>query len=128
MTGRPSVYSPEIEDKICDLIVTGKSLREICAAVDMPCRDTVYAWMGTNKAFSDRYARCIEDRAEFLANEIVGIADNEDGDPQRDRLRIDVRKWTASKLFPKKYSDKIEADLNLKGSIIIQASPLDEKL
>ena len=30
----------------------------------------------------------------------------------RARLRIDARKWLASKLAPKKYSDKIDATLS----------------
>lgn len=130
MTGRPSLYTPELEKQICDLIADGKSLREICRADEMPSRDTIYGWMGTNKAFSDRYERAVEDRAEKLAEDILAIADDdaddigfkegEDADGQgakpfikieniqRARLKVDARKWIASKLFPKKYGDKIQ--------------------
>lgn len=134
MTGRPSDYSPELEIKICDLIAEGKSLREICRADDMPSRETVYAWMGKNQAFSDRYARAVEDRAEKLAEDIIAIADDSANDygfkegetkegtsatpvflaenVQRSKLRVDARKWTASKLFPKKYGDKIQNEVS----------------
>ncbi len=105
--GRPSDYTPEIETAICDAIASGKSLREICKADDMPGRETVYGWMGKNQAFADRYTRAVEDRAEKLAEELIDIADEKSGDPARDRLRVDARKWVASKLFPKKYGDKV---------------------
>ena len=135
--GRPSDYTPEIEAKICELIADGKSLREICRADEMPSRETVYAWMAKNQAFSDRYARAVEDRAEKLAEEILEIADddsgdfgfkkvrNEDGESaevfidkdniQRARLKVDSRKWIASKLFPKKYGDKVQNEVTGEG-------------
>lgn len=135
MIGRPSIYTPELETKICDLIAEGKSLREICRADDMPSRDTIYAWMATNKAFSYRYEKSVEDRAEKLAEDILAIADDDTGDIgyregegededgqkakpfikieniQRARLKVDARKWIASKLFPKKYGDKIQNEV-----------------
>lgn len=39
---------------------------------------------------------------------MLDIADNGEGDPKRDRLRVDTRKWLASKLKPKKYGDKVD--------------------
>ena len=32
---------------------------------------------------------------------------------QRDKLRVETRKWFLSKLHPKKYGDKTEVDLNV---------------
>jgi hypothetical protein len=34
-----------------------------------------------------------------------------DGDPVRDRLRVDTRKWLLSKALPKIYGDKVEHQL-----------------
>lgn len=42
-------------------------------------------------------------------NELLGIADTEP-DPQRARVQIDTRKWIMSKLMPKKFGDKIQAE------------------
>lgn len=58
-------------------------------------------------------------RAEFYADEIVDIADNE-LDPQRARNRIDARKWYASRLQPNKYGDRI--DLNVTQTLDISAA------
>lgn len=108
----------------------------------MPARDTVYAWMAVNQAFADRYARAVEDRAELLADEIVSIADDaandygfkegEDKDGagakpvflsenvQRSKLRVDARKWVASKLFPRKYGEKVQNEVTGEGGKAIE--------
>jgi hypothetical protein len=69
--------------------------------------------------FRRQYAHARECQADFYAEQIVDIADGKDklevteGEPvlvrdhNRDRLRIDARKWFASKLAPKKYGDKV---------------------
>jgi hypothetical protein len=72
---------------------------------------------------SKRYARACELRADLMADDIIDIADNtgddiitlQDGREvanheviNRDRLRVDSRKWLLSKLQPKKYGDKID--------------------
>ncbi len=129
--GRPSDYTPEMDDKICELIASGKSLSEICAVDGMPHRDTVYTWMGANKAFADRYRSSFEARGELLGLEIVQISDEAAIDPttektQAAKLRCDARKWVASKLYPHKFGDKVSADVKVTGQIIIQSTPTDE--
>lgn len=129
MTGRPSEFSADVADLICERIADGESLRYICRADDMPAKSTVFKWLADIKGFSDQYARAREEQAETLADEIVGISDdgtndyitktNADGSTyeqvnsehiQRSRLRVEARKWVASKLKPKKYGDKILAE------------------
>ncbi len=72
-----------------------------------------------------RYARACEIRAEVMANEMLEIADNFEHDViktdgievvdhaviNRDRLRVDSRKWLLAKLHPKKYGEKISQEL-----------------
>ncbi len=121
--GRPSGYSEELAAKICEKIVLGLSLRKICEAADMPAISSIFKWMGENKAFSEQYARAKEEQAELLADEIIQIADDGKNDTYldeegrkkvdhdvvaRSRLRVDARKWVASKLKPKKFGDKLQ--------------------
>ncbi len=54
-----------------------------------------------------RYARAREEQADFYADEIITIADTEP-DAAIARVRIDARKWTASKLRPKVYGDRVQ--------------------
>ncbi len=53
-----------------------------------------------------QYARAREEQADFYADEIVTIADTEP-DAATARVRVDARKWVASKLKPKRYGDKL---------------------
>lgn len=104
-------YSKEqkaaIYGKVCTAIAGGQSLRKICEAKDMPSIDTVRVWLIEDAEFSAQYARAREEQADYYADEIVTIADTEE-DPNRARVRIDARKWTAGKLKPKVYGDKVD--------------------
>jgi hypothetical protein len=121
--GRPSSYTPEIADAICECLVNGESLRRICDRDGMPHPSTLCRWLEGNPAFREQYARARELQADILAAETLSIADtteegviikiDKDGNElteRRDmtehrRLKIDARKWYASKLAPKKYGD-----------------------
>jgi hypothetical protein len=130
--GRPSIFTQDIADRICDEIATSsKGLKTICDAPGMPSVRTVLSWLSDGdkedgkpefKQFLHNYARAREAQADFLADEIIEISEHTKEDHtaftgqnvvQRDKLRIEARKWVASKLKPKKYGDKL--DLNHEG-------------
>ena len=119
--GRPSGYSEDLADTICQEIMAGKSLRLICAMEGMPAASTVYAWLGQYPVFQDMYARAREVQADVLADEILEIADS-DLDPNRARVMIDARKWLAGKLRPKKYGDRVELDHKVDGTQPMQVT------
>jgi hypothetical protein len=121
MVGRHSTFSPEIADTICEQLAEGHSLRRICATKDLPHIATVFRWLEQNAAFREQYARARELQADTLADEILDIADDGRNDKTvdengievidhdviaRSRLRVDARKWIASKLKPKVYSER----------------------
>ena len=107
-SGRPSMYTPEIAAEICRRMEAGESLRSICRSKDMPDEATVRLWARENReGFYPQYARAMETRMEGLADEILEIADDKSGDPARDRLRLESRKWLMSKIAPKRWGDKI---------------------
>lgn len=126
MTGRPSSFTQEYADSICEHIAGGKSLVSWCKQDESrPSYTSVMRWLEANAAFRESYARARMDQADFLAEEIVQIADDglndtyTDGEGNertnqdviaRSRLRVDARKWYASKLAPKKYGDKIQTE------------------
>lgn len=73
---------------------------------------TFHAWIARDEKLRQRYASAKQEQAQMLVDEIVSISDERSGDTltkvNRDRLRVDTRKWLASKLFPKMYGDKVE--------------------
>ena len=125
--GRGTTYSEETGNKICEIIASSnKSLTTISKELNIPY-GTIREWIRSNETFSINYARAKEDQADFLAEEILTIADDHTRDIQiieiapgvktesvdheviqRSKLRVDSRKWLASKLRPKKYGDKMD--------------------
>jgi hypothetical protein len=106
--GRPSDYSDETADMICEAIASGGALYKMCQErKDWPCEKTVYLWLDKYPYFLQKYARARERQADRRCDEIITIAD-EATDAGLARLRVDARKWQASKLAPKKYGDKLE--------------------
>jgi hypothetical protein len=105
--GRPSVYSEDLADEICNRIAEGGmrgSLRKVCEAPDMPGRSTILGWLRTDPAFRRRYELACEFRDDGVADEVVEIADaTTAATVQRARLQIDVRKWWLAKVAPRKY-------------------------
>ena len=118
--GRPSSYSQDKAAEICARLVEGESLKSICRDPLMPDIKTVYLWMAQNETFLHQYAKAKEDQADTMQEEILDIADTEPTQVVDDkgiaridaghvnwmRLRIDSRKWIASKLKPKKYGER----------------------
>ena len=125
--GRPCEYTQEIADRICAELAQGTSLRTVCKADDMPSCVTVFAWMRRFPEFLKQYETAKAESADYLVEEMLDIADDgtndwmekygKDGESigwalngehvQRSRLRVDTRKWAASKLKPKKYGERI---------------------
>lgn len=110
--GRPSKFTKALGERICEAMVTRneldqpQSLRDVCKQPGMPAESTVYAWLLRHTAFQEMYVRARETIAEMNANDIVCISDT-DPDPQSARVRIEARKWFASKIAPKKYGEKL---------------------
>lgn len=144
---RPSDYTLEIAMTICERLVEGESLRAICREDAMPGLSTVFRWLESHEPFREQYARAREMQAEGFADELTEIADDARNDWMeralkggetekvidsehitRSRLRVDTRKWIASKLLPKKYGDKLETTHQGPGGGPIVISNTDAEL
>ena len=107
--GRPDEYSEEKGKEICKMIESGLTLTSICNLPDMPHISTIYDWQDAHPEFAESYARARSRQADTLASKVLDEAMSSH-DAQIGRLRIDALKWTASKLSPKKYGDKVEVE------------------
>ena len=81
--GRPSDYSEEFADLICSKIANGQGLVKICKEEGMPARSTVMLWIFKNKSFSDKYAQARESQADYYFEEMLEIADGDEGDARQ---------------------------------------------
>ena len=118
-------YSTEMAALICDRIVEGASLRQICQDTNMPARSTIFVWLDQHEEFARSYTLARQIQIEDLMDESLEIADDSSNDwingegpdgkryrvfnpdsIQRSKLRLAARKWLISKLMPKRYSWK----------------------
>ena len=145
------MYSEALALAICNHIANCVSLRAIAAMEGMPTVTTIMNWLAdeTKPEFLEQYARAREAQADKMAEDILAIADEEctmvradkhgtkddDGEGNtevvfdatavaRNKLRVDARKWLASKMAPKKYGDKVQAELTGAGggAIAVQST------
>lgn len=119
-TGRPSKYTEELADRMMIEIAAGMSVRALCEDLDWtPDKKTFYTWMYKHPEFLHKYESAKAAQAQWAAELIEEIADNATAETiQVDKLRADVRKWTASRLLPKKYGDKQTIDHQTQGEKI----------
>lgn len=120
------MFTTELASTICERISDGATQRELCSSDDMPGRSTLQRWIRDNEAFRSQYARAMEARADYWAEELLEIADDGRNDwmtrtygdqeidvpnPEviaRSKLRIETRKWLMGKAAPKKYGEKVD--------------------
>jgi len=115
--GRDSEYTPEMGDRICELIATkgddGKVRKLAVVAEELGISErSIYRWLARNEEFSQKYTRARETRADIMAEEIIEIADTVD-DPHLGRLRMDARKWLAGKYNRGMYGDKVDSNITV---------------
>ena len=147
--GRPTTYTPELADRICELVATNTCGIDTLTATypEFPDEAVIRLWRFKNESFSRKYAQAKMFQAELLAEQIHKISNSpimyhdaegnervDSGSVALARLRVDSIKWHASKLAPKIYGDRqtIETTTNtdnekLKEELSILRSRLDEK-
>lgn len=109
--------------RICEEMIGGKSLAKVCELDGMPSVRAVLYWRAKIPEFDKMYRIAQQERAEAYIEEIIDIADDgsadfvEDAEGRRrpdtehinrSRLKVDTRKWIASKMMPRLYGDKID--------------------
>ncbi len=124
----------KIAEDMCEIISTSdRGLKSIAKEFNIS-HSLILKWIRDNESFRDKYARAKQDQADLLAEQILEISDDSSKDLKgideygnriedkefvnRSRLRIDARKWIASKLAPKKYGEKL--DLNHSGELEVK--------
>ena len=130
------MYTQEEKDErfeeVCRRIEQGEPLRRILRSDTSPMSASLFYEIVKDQTKSERYARAREIYSDIVFEEMLDIADCEDHDIieteegprvnhdviQRDRLRVDTRKWMLSKLQPKKYGDRLEVDQKTEATII----------
>lgn len=126
--GRPSSYSPDIAQSICDKIACGANLTKLCALENMPDVTTIYRWLREKPDFYQIYTLARENRAEIRNERIDDYKRsvlNGDIPPDVARVVIDAEKWQAAKENPRRYGDKVTLAGDAENPLTMLALRLD---
>ncbi len=116
--GRPTSYTEDLAERICDLVAEGWTLRAIALRDDTPSLGTIHNWQLEHEDFRRGYLAAFEQHALLVAEETVEIADKAlgdgwaappDGKPpitarealMHARLKIDARNGRVGRMAPK---------------------------
>jgi DNA-binding transcriptional regulator YdaS (Cro superfamily) len=102
-------------EQVIERVWQGQSLRSAASEVGVK-HSTFLSWLPDNPPLSDQYARAIEERASVHAERIERVVDQverEELAPDQARVMVDALKWTASKLNPRRYGDRVQQDIDL---------------
>jgi hypothetical protein len=122
MSGRAILgpYPAATWDEIIERLSNGASLRAILKSKDMPSRTMVMKKILSDAEYSDRYDRAREMQADSFADELMEIADDQSEEPASRRVRFDARRWYASKVFPRRYAEKVQNEHSGKDGGVLQ--------
>ena len=132
--GRHSEYTPEMGERICELVATTTiGTRTLCRMHDdLPDDTTIYQWRIRHEDFARNYALAKARQAQIMAetiHELCEVETYEDDKGVRradpglvaiQRLKVDAVKWEASKLAPKIYGDRSTVETTIKHEENIQ--------
>jgi hypothetical protein len=143
--GRPSKYTPELADRLCEEIAKGHSVHQLAGQGEFPSELTIYAWLDHHEDFLKKYRIARELQADLLADEVLLIVDGKlpvlTDEPNKDtavRVSRDIarakhRVWQAGRMSPRKWDDRVahghgDSDGNpLPRAVIVVRSTADRK-
>ncbi len=117
----------EQKEAILSLVSRGYSLLTACSELKLDYSKWRKHWTNSEKDKAD-YQAARELSADFHAEQVVEIADDETIDPNSRRIRVEARKWIASKMKPKVYSDKTILSNDPENPVSLLAIRLDEAI
>lgn len=132
---RITKFDRKVADKILMKLRAGVSLNKICQNPPMPTREQFYSVWLKDEDFLAEYMLAKEIGVESVIDDILAIADDTSVDTikfktkdgrdaekanyiglKRSELKIEARKWYASKIAPKKYGNNLKVEAENKNS------------
>ena len=113
-----------LSNNICQKLMEGKPLTQICQEKDLPSLTTIYKWINSNPSFAKQitnarrvgtqyYLDKMIEELETMSAKDVGIV----------REKLHHYRWLASKLLPSLYGDKQEVIQDTKITIKWEQDP-----
>jgi len=117
MRPEAEISEDTLNQVFAEIATSTKSLKTIHKNLKFKfCFQTLWKKLNSSDSILAQYARAKEQQADLLAEEMLEISDDEP-DSNRARVKIDTRKWIASKLKPKRYADKLDMTHSISDTI-----------
>ena len=81
--GRPSLFSPELMEEFCGLIVDGMTVDRACKEAGMPSKRTIQYWLKRHPEFRREFEESVHFRNECWLDDNVDVAADVTGAPPR---------------------------------------------
>jgi len=91
--GRPTLYSSELTDEFCGLIVDGMTIDRACKEAGMPSKRTIQYWLKKYPQFRREFEESVQFRNECWLDDNVDVAADVTGAPTTDRKLICEQRW-----------------------------------
>jgi hypothetical protein len=98
------------------IATSNRSITKICKKKYLPSPETFYCWLEADRTLAEHYAKARRQQIDYMAEQILELAENDNRNPLAVRNHIDANKWLCSKLRPEKYGDK----LDISGTVQVQ--------
>lgn len=113
--GRPTDYTPELAQRICDLIASNPhGIKKLCAMYDdIPSHQCIYEWLNKYREFGDSYLVAKEKQALVVADSLWEESDNLlpiSEEINKFNARFRFQQWHLAKLAPKGFGEKKEKE------------------
>lgn len=127
--GRPSKFSQELFDEICEWVSGGNTLASFCRDHKLG-RTTVHDWIVSDEKLAEQFGRARDKGFDAIAEDTLEIIDTpppvtatggtDGGHVTWQKARVEQRMKLLAKWDPRRYGDKI--DVNHSGNVIIEAT------
>jgi hypothetical protein len=128
----------ELKEEIINRVGNGELLKKVCRDEHIPAYATINREIERDPEFGENIRAARRTAAAILVDEIIEIADDVQEDVKADgsanfeniarsKIKIETRKWVASKLDPARFSEKVQTDITSGGEKLEskEISPLE---
>ena len=109
-----SKKTPETVEQFLDYIRNGRSCAQACRQPGMPSSKTIESWVKADSAFAAAYEQAKEDRGTYYGELVAEVAlaglQGKYKDSAMLRAAIDGLKWSAARMAPKAFGDRINVE------------------
>jgi hypothetical protein len=109
-----SKESKAVVDDICEQIADGQSLSAACRSHGTTTQSFL-RWCAKTAEYAEQYARAREARGVYYGERVASIAEKTlegEYEPSAARVAVDALKWTAGRMAPKQYGDRLAAEIS----------------